>query len=155
MSGAARGPSYCHSGQSLFRKLSDLIPQQGRRAGKLQVAGAASGGKLQGPRTQTPGRFSLLAERDQLLNRRPADAAEPDNESSSWIQALSTPPGAAGAGGGPAVRNAAPGGARKAYRRRGQLRISGRELDDLAHQAAADEVVAIIGRSASSTARAV
>lgn len=42
----------------------------------------------------------------------------------------------------------------EAYRRRGQLRISGPELDDLAHQAAADAVVAFIGRSASSAARA-
>ena len=34
----------------------------------------------------------------------------------------------------------------EAYRQRGQLRISGPELDDLAHQAAADAVVAIIGK---------
>lgn len=34
----------------------------------------------------------------------------------------------------------------EAYRRSGQLRISGPELDDLAHQAAADAVVAIIGK---------
>jgi RNA polymerase sigma-70 factor, ECF subfamily len=35
---------------------------------------------------------------------------------------------------------------REAYRRRGQLRISGPELDDLAHQDTADAVVAIIGK---------
>ncbi len=34
----------------------------------------------------------------------------------------------------------------EAYRRRGQLRISGPELDDLAHQDTADAVVAIIGK---------
>jgi len=33
----------------------------------------------------------------------------------------------------------------EAYRRHGQLRIVGPKLDDLAHQAAADAVVAIIG----------
>ena len=110
MSGAARGLSYCHSGHSFFRKFSDVKPQQGRRAGELQVAGA-SGAKIQGP----------------------------------WTD-LSTPR-AAGAGCGPGCSECCSG--RRAGRpagRRGQLRISGPELDDLAHQAAADAVVAIIGK---------
>jgi hypothetical protein len=57
------GLSYCHSGHSLFRKFSDLMPQQGRRAGEIQVAGAASGGKLQGPWTQTPDCLLVMTNR--------------------------------------------------------------------------------------------
>jgi hypothetical protein len=66
---------------SLFRKFSDLMPQQGH----------AGGGKLQGQWTQTPGSLLVMAKPDQLPNRRLADAAEPDDEPSWWIQALSTP----------------------------------------------------------------
>jgi RNA polymerase sigma-70 factor, ECF subfamily len=71
---------------------------------------------------------------------------EPDAETGEWVQALSA---------GGAERDQAASRlhemllrvARSEVRRRsGQLRISGPELDDLAHQAAADAVVAVIAK---------
>ena len=70
----------------------------------------------------------------------------PDPESAEWVGALS----ACGAGQDQAVARLHAALLRVARaelaRRGGQLRISGPELDDLAHQATADAVVAIIAK---------
>ena len=87
-----------------------------------------------------------MAASEPSLNRLLADGAELDAESRQWVWALSRP--------GDERERAAVRlhemllrvARAEAYRRRGQLRISGPELDDLAHQAAADAVVAIIGK---------
>ena len=74
-------------------------------------------------------------------------ARAPDAESAEWVRALS----ACGAGREDAAARLHAALLRVARaelaRRGGQLRISGPELDDLAHQATADAVVAIIAKA--------
>ncbi len=72
--------------------------------------------------------------------------AHADQESQAWVRALS--------GKGPAHRDAViqlhtlliRAARKEAYRRSGHLGIAGSEVDDLAHQAAADALVAIIAK---------
>ena len=79
----------------------------------------------------------------------------PDAETDEWVRALSTD--------GTERERAAAGlhelllrvARRETRRRCDRLRISGPELDDLAHQAAADAVVAIIAKIAQALRRAV
>ena len=74
-------------------------------------------------------------------------ARAPDAESAEWVRALS----ASGAGRDDAAARLHAALLRVARtelaRRSGQLRISGPELDDLAHQATADAIVAIIAKA--------
>ena len=71
---------------------------------------------------------------------------EPDAESAGWVRALSAC-GAERDHAAARLHEALLRVARaEAARRSGQLRISGPELDDLAHQAAADAVVAVIAK---------
>jgi RNA polymerase sigma-70 factor (ECF subfamily) len=96
--------------------------------------------------SHAPGSLLLMAVPDPLRSPRPGAGAELDADSREWVRALSAPGGERELAAA-RLHELLLGVARaECYRRRGQLRISGPELDDLAHQAAADAVVAIIGK---------
>ena len=83
---------------------------------------------------------------DPSAERVPADGAVLDADSSGWVRALSEPGDErerAAARLHEMLLRVARG---EVHRRSGRLRIFGPELDDLAHQAAADAVVAIIAK---------